>query len=1079
MIVKAGSTNVSVYYYIVQDASATSPGEPVTGLLFSDIETGGSASYARQGAARVDLTLITLASASAGHADGGFIEVDGTNMKGLYRCDYPDAAWVTGVDQTFCQIVVAAANNAVAAPILVDIDDNINQTGDGYAIVNDSVFGNSALNDSLSQIANVGAAIHVSPIPSPNGFTLTTGSEVNNEDATVPLDGTRHELSDAAGTLDAIYKFDIEGDAVPVLVTFTGVYNSNNDSFIIEANTGTDGTPVWVQIGTLEGSNVASNVVRPFTMFNNMVVQDITGQVQVRVRGTGLTSSSFDTDQVFVSKSSTSRSVGYANGSIWVNTNASNTNTESFVDGVADNPVSTWAAALTLSANLGLTDFHIINGSTIQLTANSDNFSLFGDNWTLDLNGQSVASAHFEGATVSGTGTGSTRPVFKTCEIGTCTLVPFMAESCGLNGTITFSTAGDYEIANSHSSIAGPTTPIIDTGATVANINLTMPDYDQGIEIRNLNTLGTDEFSISGTGQIIYAASSSGTVHERGDWKETNTGGVTIIRDDNATGIITIDTVVDAVKVKTDQMVYTVTNQLDVNMLTHTASIPANYITAAGIATSALDGKGDWNTTVPPTVIAIREEMDTNSLDLNTLISGQSTINGNVLLIPTTAMRGTDGANTVVPASVAQFNARTILSANYATDAKQDTAQADLNILLQGLILQDTTIATLASQTSFTLTAGSVDNDAYNGATIVVVDASTSTQKAFGSISDYVGSTKTVTLAQDPEIFTMATTDKVFILSSDAFAIIDRLLLGSTHNIANSFGRRVREVIESVVLSSDTAQAGTLNTITLAAGEPSVDGTYDPSTVTLVSGTGLGQSRLILQYEGSTRIAVVDRNWKITPDATTVYTITSNAGREHVNEGLLQAATSTTATLNTLASSSDDTYIGQMLFIRSGLGDDQARLVKDYNGTTKIAILDKAWDVTPDTTSGYVMLPISPVMIDVTAQATLDDIPNTAEFEARTPTAAQLAYIVANAATGLPVTFTTVGGSTTAAVLNLVDGGAGSATNDQYNGRLLVFTDGTLKGVVTDITDYVGSSTTATITQIPFAPTASHNARLI
>lgn len=109
----------------------------------------------------------------------------------------------------------------------------------------------------------------------------------------------------------------------------------------------------------------------------------------------------------------------------------------------------------------------------------------------------------------------------------------------------------------------------------------------------------------------------------------------------------------------------------------------------------------------------------------------------------------------------------------------------------------------------------------------------------------------------------------------------------------------------------------------------------------------------------------------------------------------------------------------------------------------------------------------------------VDDIPTTAEFELRTPTAAQLAYIVANAATGMPVTFTTSGGSTTAAVLNNVDGAAASATDDQYNGRLLVFTDGTLKGCVTDITDYVGSTTTATITAIPFAPESTHNARLL
>ncbi len=133
MKIPAGATNVSVYYYIQQDASGTSPGEPVTGLLYSDIETGGSASYVRQGAARVDLTLVTLASASAAHSDGGFILVDDTNMPGVYRCDYPDAAFAAGVNIVICSIVVASANNAVASPILVDLDASIAQTGDSYA----------------------------------------------------------------------------------------------------------------------------------------------------------------------------------------------------------------------------------------------------------------------------------------------------------------------------------------------------------------------------------------------------------------------------------------------------------------------------------------------------------------------------------------------------------------------------------------------------------------------------------------------------------------------------------------------------------------------------------------------------------------------------------------------------------------------------------------------------------------------------------------------------------------------------------------------------------------------------------
>jgi len=81
-------------------------------------------------------------------------------------------------------------------------------------------------------------------------------------------------------------------------------------------------------------------------------------------------------------------------------------------------------------------------------------------------------------------------------------------------------------------------------------------------------------------------------------------------------------------------------------------------------------------------------------------------------------------------------------------------------------VLQETTIATLASQTSFTLTAGSADDNVYNGALAVITDASTSTQKAIALISDYTGATKTVTLAVDPAIFTMAVTDNIDIIAS-------------------------------------------------------------------------------------------------------------------------------------------------------------------------------------------------------------------------------------------------------------------------------------------------------------------------
>jgi hypothetical protein len=90
-------------------------------------------------------------------------------------------------------------------------------------------------------------------------------------------------------------------------------------------------------------------------------------------------------------------------------------------------------------------------------------------------------------------------------------------------------------------------------------------------------------------------------------------------------------------------------------------------------------------------------------------------------------------------------------------------------------IVNTTTIAALTSQTSFTLTAGSTDDDAYNGCTIIIKDSATTTQKAVGVVKDYTGSTKTVTLWYDPGIFTMAATDNVYIQSNVFKWLLDEI----------------------------------------------------------------------------------------------------------------------------------------------------------------------------------------------------------------------------------------------------------------------------------------------------------------
>jgi hypothetical protein len=196
-----------------------------------------------------------------------------------------------------------------------------------------------------------------------------------------------------------------------------------------------------------------------------------------------------------------------------------------------------------------------------------------------------------------------------------------------------------------------------------------------------------------------------------------------------------------------------------------------------------------------------------------------------------------------------------------------------------------------------------------------------------------------------------------------ADAVWDEVLTGATHNVAASAGRRLRQ-LASVIVHSGTAQgAGTGNNqIQLDTGASSINGAYDPGLVYIETGTGAGQTRLILQYNGTTKVATVDRDWRVNPDNTSEFVILGDAGRESVNEGLAQAATTTTITLNTSASTSDDAYNGQLVFIRSGTGQDQIALVEDYVGSTKVATIrtrsaNGEWAIVPDTTSAYVMIP--------------------------------------------------------------------------------------------------------------------------
>lgn len=96
MIVKGGSTNVVAYFQMRLTA-----GGDGTGLTIADFDL----TYTRSGdtpAAKAD--AVALAAANTAHTDNRGIEVDPTDAPGLYRFDFPDAAFAASVREVILTV---------------------------------------------------------------------------------------------------------------------------------------------------------------------------------------------------------------------------------------------------------------------------------------------------------------------------------------------------------------------------------------------------------------------------------------------------------------------------------------------------------------------------------------------------------------------------------------------------------------------------------------------------------------------------------------------------------------------------------------------------------------------------------------------------------------------------------------------------------------------------------------------------------------------------------------------------------------------------------------------------------------
>ena len=374
---------------------------------------------------------------------------------------------------------------------------------------------------------------------------LTTGTEVNDYTATEQLDGVYHEVSDSAGALELYYQFSVGGSGIAVSVSMYGRLFGANDTIGVYAYDWTSSS--WAQLGSLTGSNGTTDALVSFNLLSKYTGTGANLGL-VRVRGyaaSGLTSATLYMDQVYITYSIIAQSAGYANGAVWVNTVSGTAGTELYVNGVADNPVDNISDAATIAASLTLSEYYISNNSTITFAASHTGEVFTGQGWTLNLGSQNLDDCFIVGATdVNGICTITSNEIhWSQCELFDVSLPQSHLKNCGLNGTLTITSAATYTFQSCYSQIAGTSAPVIDWGAAIGSTSLNIRDYSGGIEFQNMGVSATDTASLEGHGQLIINANCvGGTIAVRGDFQITdNSGGaVTLTYDDNRTNLQTV-----------------------------------------------------------------------------------------------------------------------------------------------------------------------------------------------------------------------------------------------------------------------------------------------------------------------------------------------------------------------------------------------------------------------------------------------------------------------------------------------------------------------------------------------------------
>lgn len=183
-----------------------------------------------------------------------------------------------------------------------------------------------------------------------------------------------------------------------------------------------------------------------------------------------------------------------------------------------------------------------------------------------------------------------------------------------------------------------------------------------------------------------------------------------------------------------------------------------------------------------------------------------------------------------------------------ATHNVASSAGRRLRQLETGLVLDSGTLDAATSNTADLETgvASTVD-DFYNHNLLVITGLTGAGQVRV--IVDYTG-TGNIALVSPP-----------WVTTPDATSTYD-VIIGYAHAETTSKTAHV-----------GLAQAGATGSITLASDASAMTDFYKNDVVSIDSGTGEGQERIITAYNGTSKVATVEPDWSINPDSTSNYVV--------------------------------------------------------------------------------------------------------------------------------------------------------------------------------------------------------------